>query len=158
MLELAKERGYEVFGVELQDSMAKYAREQLGLDVVTGELFDANYPDNFFDVVTMWSLLGHVPSPSKVLRETSRILKDESVLCIVEGNIESRFVRTDPNWWEPFHLYHFSVTTLSKMLARTGFTIQKLIVNPSGLLFFKSPQVADLYTSTLAGYSESFVA
>ena len=54
--------GWDVYGVELSETFSWYARETLGLrNVFSGELWEAHFPDRFFDYVFMWHTLEHVP-------------------------------------------------------------------------------------------------
>ena len=42
---------WETYGVEIDRESARYAQTKLNLDVFAGTLHEANYPDDFFDIV-----------------------------------------------------------------------------------------------------------
>src|SRR5262245_54287248 len=66
---------WEVHGVEFSASAARFAREQLHLNVRPGELGDAAYPKEFFDYVHVNNVIEHVLHPIPLLAECHRILK-----------------------------------------------------------------------------------
>jgi SAM-dependent methyltransferase len=128
-LHLAQSAGWEVRGVEMAESSAAYARETYQLDVLPGDLRHANFPDQYFDVITFWHVLEHLHDPLGELHEAYRVLKPEGLLVVDVPNIASwqaNFFGAD---WRaldvPRHLYHFSPDTLKAMLARAGFACFK---------------------------------
>ena len=129
-LEVAEQMGFECYGVEIQGFSADYAKDQLGLKVFCGELMDAKYPDDFFDVVTMYRALEHLLNPSETLKEIRRVLNPDGIFCVSVPNVKSYNAQNLPDWWGIYHMYHFSPETLQKLLLGTGFEIEKLIINP----------------------------
>jgi SAM-dependent methyltransferase len=129
-LYLAREAGWQVQGVEVAGPGVTYAREVLKVDVFVGELTEANFPEQYFDVVTFWHVLEHLYDPLRELRETHSILKPDGLLVIEVPNIASLQARLfSANWAAldiPRHLYHFSPDSLQAMLERAGFTCFKL--------------------------------
>ncbi len=63
-LRTAKNRGWEVSGVELDAKRADKADRQ-GLNVFNGTLERAGFPDNFFDVITAFSGSGAFDRPHR---------------------------------------------------------------------------------------------
>ena len=123
MIELAQARGWEAWGIEPSVWAAEQARAR-GLHVVTGTLSDAQIPENYFDVVTMWDVIEHLTDPAAEVRNVHRVLKPGGVFAIHTIDIESFFARAMGNRWPwlmEMHLYYFSPRTLSKMLAQHGF-------------------------------------
>jgi SAM-dependent methyltransferase len=126
-LQQAKARGWDVFGVEPSAPSARYAREELGLKVITG-FFDRHsplYKRAQFDVVTMWHVLEHVPHPIKSLKEIGNVLRENGLLALEVPNIESPLFRLfKGRWYHLFletHNYHFSARTLRVLLEKAGF-------------------------------------
>lgn len=128
ILEAARERGFEPYGVEISPHALRYAREKLELNVFDAYLEDAHFPDDFFDVVTMYSLLEHLPDPHKLLKDVSRIIKHDGLIEIWTPNIGHRRARRMGREWQniiPDHLYYFSLETLKKMLEKAGLRLYK---------------------------------
>jgi 2-polyprenyl-3-methyl-5-hydroxy-6-metoxy-1,4-benzoquinol methylase len=119
------ELGWDVYGVEVDAGAAGYARDQLGLSVVSGTLEEADFPDTFFHVVTMRQVLEHLPDPSDTLAEVHRVLKPGGRLMVEVPNIASLTAALFKSWWfnldVPRHLYSFTPQTLEAMLKRGGF-------------------------------------
>lgn len=73
-LDEARRRGFEVAGIELNASMAQYARDTYGVEVRTGRIEDV--PDHqwsgAFSVVTLLDCLEHVPEPLAAMRKVGQ--------------------------------------------------------------------------------------
>jgi 2-polyprenyl-3-methyl-5-hydroxy-6-metoxy-1,4-benzoquinol methylase len=125
LLWLAREKGFEVQGVEVGRSSVEFARKVLGIEVFLGQLEEAHFAAGEFDVVTMIHSLEHVPQPRRVLREVHRILKDNGVLVAVVPNFVSWSSARDGEkwrWLQPENHYsHFTPVTLANLAAREGF-------------------------------------
>jgi 2-polyprenyl-3-methyl-5-hydroxy-6-metoxy-1,4-benzoquinol methylase len=124
--------GWETHGLELDAEAAHHAREDHGLDVSIGRAEDRlpDYPNDSFDVVTMWHLLEHVDNPSLVLAEVYRVLRPGGMLLVEVPNFDSFWARVLGRDWHalepPFHLYHFSPHTLRRHLIKAGFHVTKI--------------------------------
>jgi 2-polyprenyl-3-methyl-5-hydroxy-6-metoxy-1,4-benzoquinol methylase len=137
-LKLAQDKGWAVSGTEHSSYAANYVSEALGIPVFCGEVFAAGYPDNSFDVVTMWHVLEHVTDPGRYLREIHRILKPSGLLLVAVPNVNDyimqaayRLVKKRPLKLfskddREIHLYHFSDETLKNYLVKTGFECLKI--------------------------------
>ncbi len=128
-LEVFRKMGFEVFGVETSD-FADYAKENLKLNVVKGDIFSAHFPDNFFNMITLYHVLEHTHNPTWVLEEIYRILEEGGFLVIqVPINDCLQFKLFKERWTVfdvPRHLYYFRVTTLRTLLEKVGFKILKI--------------------------------
>jgi SAM-dependent methyltransferase len=126
-----KERGWDVLGIELNEKAAAYAREQLGLDVLTAAFENTSFEPHQFDAVTLWDVLEHLPDPVLTLEKISTILRPGGILIIHLPNPDSREAKTfGPYWvgWDlPRHLNLFTFNGLSGLLKRRGFRIHRLV-------------------------------
>ena len=128
----ARERGYEVEGVEVSPDACGIA-EGLGLKLFCGVLEDAALPDGSFDAVYLGDVLEHLPKPFSSLKEIYRITAPGGVVglsCPTNiGLISSRVgllaysilgrERAAPI--PPYHLYEFTPGMLVKLIAGAGF-------------------------------------
>jgi 2-polyprenyl-3-methyl-5-hydroxy-6-metoxy-1,4-benzoquinol methylase len=130
LLAIAKERGWDTCGVEFNRKRVDFILEKYGIEVFCGELENAGFQTDSFDVVTIVEVLEHIPDPNLFLREISRIIKKDGIVAIVTPNVESFYAKTDPNWWTPYHFYHFSSKTLEAILAKNGIRIVRVVINP----------------------------
>lgn len=119
--------GWEAFGVETSKNACLYAREARKLDVIHGDLLQAKYDSEYFDVVNMSHVLEHFPNALDELKETHRILKKDGILVIKLPNLSklemSIFGRYWYAWDLPRHRLHFSVKTLRNLLEMANFRI-----------------------------------
>jgi SAM-dependent methyltransferase len=131
---------WELYGVEVNPVAAHLARRQFNLNIFTGTLKEAAYPDEYFNAVTMWDVLEHLHDPLGSLQEIYRILKPEGILVIRVPNLGSRWARWFGRYWAglepPRHLYVFDRYTLSQLLSRAGFTIKSASTAISSYLMF----------------------
>ncbi|MCL4534267.1 MAG: class I SAM-dependent methyltransferase [Bacteroidetes bacterium] len=133
-LDLARQRGYQVSGVEVACLPAAHARDQLGLDVRQGRLEEAGFADGEFDAVTMLNVVEHLEDPLGSLREANRVLAPGGVIALVTPNLSFGLVsrlahrlqrrpHMDGIFDVPFHLHFFSPKTLQSVAEKGGFTL-----------------------------------
>jgi len=129
-LNYMKELGWEVYGTEITDIAAKFAKKILKSNIFIGPLEDHKFPDNFFDVITLFHVLEHLPHPLKTLQEIYRILKPNGLLVISVPNINSWQAQIFKTKWFhldiPRHFFHFDYKSLSKMLPKEKWHILKI--------------------------------
>jgi 2-polyprenyl-3-methyl-5-hydroxy-6-metoxy-1,4-benzoquinol methylase len=119
LLVLAREAGFAVSGIEINEGAARMCREERGLDVRAGVLEPDSYPPDAFDIVSMGDVIEHVPDPLATLRTVARILKPGGHVLISTPNFDSaaaRLLQVKPEE----HIYYFSAETLSASLTKAG--------------------------------------
>lgn len=119
---------WDRFGVELSEAAAEAAERALGRGrVFAGTLTRSTWPDASFDVVSFWSALEHTNEPRANLREARRISKPGGTLIVQLPNAASYQARFFGGDWfsldAPRHRYHFTLSTLDRLLSETGFQI-----------------------------------
>lgn len=122
-LEEAQARGWDAWGVEPSRWAVEQAQAR-NLQVIQGTLTEAAFPDERFDVVTLWDVIEHLPDPMGELRRIARIVRSGGWVCVHTMDIESLFARVMGERWPwlmEMHLYYFSRDTLTAMLRRAGF-------------------------------------
>jgi len=124
-LESAKAGGWECYGVELSSFGAEVARQAGVGEIFTGTLRDAKYPDNHFDVVTMFDVIEHLHDPKVELEEVLRILKPGGMYYTLTPDAKSPPARLmGKRWFEikpPEHLFYFSGGNMQDLLRSVGF-------------------------------------
>jgi len=73
----ARTRGFDVFGIELNSSMAAHARSTYHVEVLNSRIEDvvANRWSHHFDVVTLLDCLEHVPQPLAAMSKVADWLR-----------------------------------------------------------------------------------
>ncbi len=120
----ASRAGYVTKGVELSEDAAEYAGREFGLDVEAKPFEELRLPENYFDVITLWQVLEHVPYPLVLLREIHRILKPGGLLALSTPDIKGVPARIlGRRWWNirRLHINQFTTKTLTTVLKNSGF-------------------------------------
>jgi 2-polyprenyl-3-methyl-5-hydroxy-6-metoxy-1,4-benzoquinol methylase len=124
-LNTARNLAWTVFGVELSRPASEYAHNSFKLKIFNGEIEKANYPDHYFDVITFWDVLEHVPNPAVFLQNVKRILKQDGLIALSVPNSGSLVARIYQGKWQTLrpeqHLWHFNIKTLKQLLAEESF-------------------------------------
>jgi 2-polyprenyl-3-methyl-5-hydroxy-6-metoxy-1,4-benzoquinol methylase len=135
---LAQKAGWNVSGVELSNFTAQFAREERRLDVYSGTVEQAAYPEGHFDAVTLWDVIEHFDNPVATLKEIHRIMAPGAILLVFTINQESLLTtvghllyRLSLTRWKHLmtlfyyihHNFFFSPRTISTFLRRVGFEI-----------------------------------
>jgi SAM-dependent methyltransferase len=122
--------GWEAEGTEVNEHAAEQARRSFQLTVHTGHLNELHLAPSQFDMISFWHSLEHVFSPAAAVREAHRLLRPDGALAIEVPNIDSwEARRAGVSWYHlavPVHLYHFSPTTLSRLVEQNGFQVLSL--------------------------------
>lgn len=152
-LDEAKKKGWDVQGLDLSGWAAEYAKDHFGVQVTTGTLLDAHFPDRSFDVIVMNDVIEHVENPKAVLSEIRRILKNDGVLYLSTPDIESVWSRfLGARWWgiNKFHLFYFSRKTLEKMFHTVGFKSLRYSSYPRSFSYRYWSKRLDAYPSLIS--------
>lgn len=130
-LKTAKDRGWDVMGIELSPDTAEIGRKRHGLNIVTASLEDSELKEQSFDVITLWDVIEHLPNPLDALHHVKRLLRPGGWVVVESPNIDGLFPRLSYlvanliNFWPhpepPFHLFQFSKKTMRNVLNRAGF-------------------------------------
>lgn len=102
-LDASRAAGWRTSGVEILPDVARFAREERGLDVRTGDLLEAGFPDGEFDVLYMNEVIEHVVDPLELLREARRVLRPGGLAVIRTGNARSWSARLRERRWQYYH-------------------------------------------------------
>ena len=125
-LKNASDNYWRAYGIEKSEITSRIARENFGLNVVTGDIYDACFESDFFDVITLWDVIEHIINPKKMLYELNRIQKPNGYLFIATPNIDSLVSNLLGSKWMHLirtHLFYFSKITIKKILEETGYQI-----------------------------------
>ncbi|MGH7174937.1 MAG: class I SAM-dependent methyltransferase [Minisyncoccia bacterium] len=131
----AKERGFEVTGVELNKRVADSARAQ-GFAVYDGTVEEAPIAPGSFDIVVLGEVIEHVNAPRSLVRASARAVSKDGLLMITTPNLDCpwskatfvlyRFFKIP---WSsvtpPYHLFQFSANNLELLLSQEGFELKE---------------------------------
>lgn len=128
-LNIAKNHGWSCYGVEISKHILQYASNELQLKEIISSLKEANFPEEFFDVITMWDVIEHLKYLKEELLEINRVLKKNGLLVIITPNAGSIIAKITGKKWVLFnrkdHLLFFTPHTLINILNKIGFKVVK---------------------------------
>jgi 2-polyprenyl-3-methyl-5-hydroxy-6-metoxy-1,4-benzoquinol methylase len=122
-LELARERGFRVAGVEPSRWAAEHAKAALGLDIFNGPI-ERYETDRRFDVITLWDVIEHLEDPVGVLERVRELLRPQGLLAFTTHNLDSlpaRLLRGRYPLLMEMHTVHLNNRTRELLLTKTGF-------------------------------------
>lgn len=121
----------DVTGVDISEARLKQA-EKNGLKVKKADVLNTGLPDGEYDVVVATDLIEHMQRPYDLLLEANRLLREEGQLFLETPNAINfeRFLslafKEKTREESPNHLYLFDRISLTEMLTRTDFKIDKI--------------------------------
>ena len=126
LLAEAQDRGWTAVGVEPSAFASDYARDRLGLDVRTGDLFATELPLGHYDAIVMGDVIEHLPRPGEALDRMAELLRPGGIAWMAlpdAGSIVARGLRA--RWWSviPTHVQFFTRGSLRTLLERHGWTV-----------------------------------
>ncbi len=134
-LSYLKELGWDTYGVEMDADTALFAKQKLGLNVVTGDFNALPFEPSSFDAVALWHSLEHFANPSATMRKVHSLLKKDGTVIIGLPNAVSLEAELFGNYWwaweVPRHLYHFSPSTVTRLLEKEGFSVTAIEYPPN---------------------------
>jgi ubiquinone/menaquinone biosynthesis C-methylase UbiE len=163
---LKKVHDVAAYGVEPYSFNPHFAREN-GLQIFNGSLEDAQFPDAYFDGITLNAVFEHLPDPAATLRELRRIMKPNGSLVIMVP--QSRcllYWLFGKHWWQldvPRHLTIPSANNLRQLAEATGFRVRSVRYNstPTSImatLFYWRTQSQGKYFHEFGGHWWAFRA
>lgn len=134
LLRKVRARGWQVQGIEPSADAAAVAR-QAGLDVHVGPVETAPTPQGKYDLVLASHTLEHLHRPREVFERLHEWTNPEGWLsCAVPDASSFVFRHFKDHWYDldvPRHLYHYTPETLTKLLATTGWQVERVMGQPT---------------------------
>ncbi len=140
-LNLAKQSGWDVQGVDISKYAAKHAKDKFNIDVKVGRIENLNLKEKDFDVITLFDFIEHAQNPDVVFSKAYSLLKKRGILFITTDNQESLIVRlanliyriTNGVVYQPakkthpiHHFTLFSEKTIKKYLKKHNFKVAEI--------------------------------
>jgi ubiquinone/menaquinone biosynthesis C-methylase UbiE len=88
VLNEALANGFTPFGLDIANNLHDSVDMEV-LDFFEGNIFDANYKENYFSAIYMDSILEHVDDPISLLKEIYRVLKPNGIGFLIVPNEDS---------------------------------------------------------------------
>ena len=142
-LEVAKERGWEVYGTEFTDEAVTICTDK-GIHIQKGILDPNNYDSASFDVITSFEVIEHINNPIEELENFNSLLRKGGLVYITTPNFNSllryRLKEAYNVITYPEHLSYYTPRTLKRAFKQSGFTCKKIETTGISLTRLKTSQ------------------
>jgi len=129
-LESMRSKSWNLYGIEMSASCARAAESRSGAQVFVGDILEASFPPESFDVVTCFDVLEHLYEPRRIFAKVAEWLKPGGILYVQVPNIDSAEARVFGSYWQglelPRHLFHYSPASF-KFLAESVGLVEVLL-------------------------------
>jgi SAM-dependent methyltransferase len=123
-LESLKGEGWKLHGIEMSTDCAKIAEAKSDAQVFVGDILEAPFRRESFDVITCFDVLEHLYEPLRVMARVSEWLKPGGIFYVLVPNVNSGEARAFGSYWHglelPRHLFHYSPASLKFLAASVG--------------------------------------
>jgi len=129
-LDYARTHGYQCVGIDTSVAAARFAREQLRLNVIASDFMDAQFSaSEAFDVVTANHVLEHISLPIPFLDKARRLLKPGGILVSASPNFGGLLPRLLGRRWyglQPAqHVWQFTPDSYRALFQKAGFRVEQ---------------------------------
>jgi len=161
-LEQCRKAGWEVNGLDVLPPVAEIARSQRGLEVFTGELHEAKYPDASFDVCFMSEVIEHIVDPVNLMTEIRRVLRPGGIAILVTGNAQSWSAKWRGGKWAYYrfgghlHIRFFSPRAAEALAEASGF--ESVTSETRGFAFQEAAEVRGKWYRPFAQVTQGIVS
>lgn len=142
-LEVAKERGWEVYGTEFTDRAIEIC-EGKGIIMQQGKLNPIKFETESFDVITSFEVIEHINNPIEELSNFNTLLRKGGLVYITTPNFNSllryRLKAAYNVITYPEHLSYYTPSTLKKVFKACSFRSQKIQTTGISLTRLKTSQ------------------
>ena len=117
-------KGWDLFGIEMSETSAKQAQTRSGAQVFVGNILDAHFQAESFDVITCFDVFEHLYEPRRVMAKVADWLKPGGIFYVLVPNADSAEGRIFKGYWHglelPRHLFHYSPKSLKFLAGSVG--------------------------------------
>lgn len=133
-LDVAKERGWKVYGTEYTQEALKINRDK-GFTMHEGKLNAENYTPGFFDIVTSFEVIEHINNPQEDVANIKTILRSGGAFYATTPNFNSLSRYYLKEKWNvicyPEHLSYYSPKSIHYLFNSFGF--KKMFIQTTGI-------------------------
>lgn len=121
-----EDKGWQCSGIEPNESMASYGRNQLKLNIITGGI-ESFQPIEKYDLVTLIEVIGAFYDLDKAMSNISKLLNQNGLVLVESMDMNSTVARIFGKSWHeycpPSVLHWFSDKTLTQLFHYYGFEL-----------------------------------
>jgi 2-polyprenyl-3-methyl-5-hydroxy-6-metoxy-1,4-benzoquinol methylase len=129
-IQKAQQDKWKVFGIEPNEKARGIANKKTNEKVYKVEHL-LKFKPSSFEVITLWHVLEHLPNLDEHIHILKSLLKPNGVLIIAVPNYKSYDASYYKEFWAaydvPRHLWHFSQTSISKVVTKKELKVVKTL-------------------------------
>lgn len=118
-----KRAGWQVWPIDPYSQVSEYADKVR----MRGDEILLEFPDGFFDAITLWYVIEHLRNPTAAIREFHRVLRPGGLLVLSQQDFASFQARIFGSRWlyldPPRHLWQFNEDNLCQLARAQGFEL-----------------------------------
>ena len=130
-LNIARNNGWKVTGIECSTIAVEYARHNFGFDIKEGMIEKIEIPVGVFEAITLWDVIEHFRNPVEVLSKLSWSLAPNGIILIFTPNSKSFIRQIAPTLdlvfpprpksfvemiYSPLHIHYFNLKNIKSLL------------------------------------------
>jgi SAM-dependent methyltransferase len=122
----ARQRGFQVFGVELNPAQAAFIRDDQGIPCAESLDAASELRTEHFDVIYHRDVISHFYDPHEEMGRLRALLKPGGMHIFETGNladVDHRYLKLIKSFQYPDHLFFYGDCSLAKLLDQTGFEL-----------------------------------
>ncbi|MFA5771232.1 MAG: class I SAM-dependent methyltransferase [Thermoplasmata archaeon] len=145
-LNIARSRGYVVFGIEPSEEGVQEAMNKYGIRIIKG-FFNENFLNSFsekFDIITIIHVLEHIQNPLDFLKSTIKITNPNKYIYIEVPDTSRPFVNNIADFFSNQHIMHYTEGSLRNIASILGLhvvAVEKLQEIPIIRILLKNEKV-----------------
>lgn len=160
---------HQLVGVEQDATCRQDALAHYGISIESVSEFSTIEPDAF-NVITLWHVLEHIHNLDETVNQFYELLKKDGLLVVSVPNYNSLDRTIYGDYWAaydvPRHLYHFKISTISLLMKRLGFVLEKAYPMPFDAYYIalyseqykRTNKLLAIFKAILAGYKSNKAA
>ncbi len=130
-LKAARDRGFDVEGIEISPYAVDYCKDTYGFTVHNLPFEEFDQHGSAFDVITAWYVIEHSVTPVDVLKKIYSMLPSGGVLACAMPSLRGPMFHLHRNQWisthPQDHYIDFSPGSITRVLKKLGFTRVKCV-------------------------------
>lgn len=136
-LEVAKENGWKIYGIELSEFARNSAKERLRAEIYP-TIDESPFPKDHFDAITAFEIIEHMQDPDSFVKKIYSLLMPGGILSVSTPNLQNGKTFKNFTDWNcltpPEHLFFFDQKTITVILEKNGFEVLEIFYGPTNPL------------------------
>jgi len=125
----AREQGFDVYGIEFNETQANFIKEELNIPCEQSPLDDNTFDNEKFDLIYHCDVISHFYDPIAEFEKAKLKLKKNGFVVFETGNlgdVDYEYFKYYTKFQYPDHLFFFSDENIKTLLEQTGFELIRI--------------------------------